>query len=203
MALLPLAARYPGDPERAYSAAYEIDFIDVGWGRDLNCGLVAALSAALTMNIDEQNPAKTWEQLRDVMRQVDPFAYNEIPWTERAANKWLRVSRELVVEAEGQPARLFAALTRRFAETTKWFAEVPIVVMWSCLELADYDPMAAWQLTIEWGEDTDSFSQLLGAFLGALYGTKFFPAKLRQPVEERLREDYGYDLGEMARGFGG
>lgn len=194
MALLPLAAMYPGQPEAAYLAAFEIDFIDVGWGRDLNSGLVAALAAAMTFNVDPTNPATAWEKIRAVLRNVDPYAYKEIPWTQRAADRWLNLANRLAKEAEGRPARLFQGLSDVFSETTKWHAEVPLVVIFACLEIAEYDPMAAWQLTIEWGEDTDSFAQLLGAFLGALYGAQFFPDHLRIPVEERLAIDYQQDL---------
>jgi len=194
MALLPLAILYPGQTEAAYLAAYEIDFIDVGWGKDLNCGLVAALAAALTMQVDESNRAEVWESIRNVLRHIDPYEYNQIPWTQRAADRWLTLASRLVKESDGRPAHLFAGLSRVFSETTKWHAEVPLVVMFACLEIADYDPLAAWQLTIEWGEDTDSFAQLLGAFLGALYGAQYFSEALRKPVEERLDADYSQDL---------
>ena len=45
MALLPIGAVFAGDPERAYRAAYELAFIDNGWGKDMIGALVAGLAA--------------------------------------------------------------------------------------------------------------------------------------------------------------
>ncbi|MBL9126522.1 MAG: ADP-ribosylglycohydrolase family protein, partial [Verrucomicrobiales bacterium] len=52
MSLLPLAALYPGEPERAYRAAYHLAFFDNGFGKDLNASLVAGLAAALTVPVE-------------------------------------------------------------------------------------------------------------------------------------------------------
>ncbi|MEO0632328.1 MAG: ADP-ribosylglycohydrolase family protein, partial [Planctomycetota bacterium] len=57
MALPPIAAVHPGDPEAAYVAAYEIAFIDNGAARDLNAAIVAGLAEALV--IDEGTPWPT------------------------------------------------------------------------------------------------------------------------------------------------
>ena len=75
-----------------------------------------------------------------------------------------------------------------------WEAQVPFVVAFSCFELADYDPLAALQLSMEWGHDTDSYAQLVGAFAGALHGSGVFPSAWREAVTVRLKADHGLDL---------
>ena len=55
-------------------------------------------------------------------------------------------------------------------------------------------PVAALQLTQEWGWDTDSYAQLLGAFIGALHGPVLFRATWRADVAERLQADFRVDL---------
>ena len=76
---------------------------------------------------------------------------------------------------------------------------MPFVLTFSCLHLANYDPLAALQLSTEWGHDTDSYASLLGAFIGAKHGVGLFPAHLRQPVHQRLIADFGIDLATEAQ----
>ena len=98
-----------------------------------------------------------------------------------------------------RPARLFATLDAEFKDTVKWEAQVPFVVALACLEIADYDPLAALALSLEWGNDTDSYAQMTGALIGAMHGPDIFPTKARAAVETRLRADYEQDLSELAR----
>jgi ADP-ribosylglycohydrolase len=79
----------------------------------------------------------------------------------------------------------------------KWEAQVPFVVMFSCLRLADYDPLAALELSIEWGWDHDSYAQLMGAFIGALYGKDLFTSNWQNLVTKRLELDYDVKLKEQ------
>ena len=58
----------------------------------------------------------------------------------------------------------------------------------------DYDPVASLQLSIEWGHDTDSYAQLVGAFIGAVHGVALFDSAMRRTVTRRLKGDYGADL---------
>jgi ADP-ribosylglycohydrolase len=52
------------------------------------------------------------------------------------------------------------------------------------------------QLSIEWGWDHDSYAQLLGAFIGAMYGPEIFPSAMRETVANRLILDYNEDQHE-------
>jgi len=194
MVLLPLAAIFAGRPVEAYRAAYHLAYFDNGWGRDLNAALVAGLAVALVTPNETGNRSRMWQPVLTAMRQTDPYRYGKVPWTTRSVDRWLDVAHRLAREAQGRPARLFAALDREFRGTIKWEAQVPFVVTFAVLEMAKYHPLAALQLSIEWGHDTDSYAQLLGAFIGALHGVKLFAPKLRRTVARRLKDDYDTDL---------
>lgn len=194
MALLPIAAVFAGEPELAYRACYQLAFIDNGWGKDMIAALVAGLAAALVTPLDPKTPGVAWESILRVMRRTDPYGYGRIRWTERSVDRWLNLASKFSRESEGRPARLFARLEKTFEHTTKWEAQVPFVVVFSCLELAAYDPLASLQLSMEWGHDTDSYAQLLGAFVGALHGPELFPAEWREAVSTRLRADHRVEL---------
>ncbi|MGL4511720.1 MAG: ADP-ribosylglycohydrolase family protein [Lacipirellulaceae bacterium] len=196
MALPPLACAFAGKPNEAYLAAHDVAFIDNGWGRDLNACLVAGLAAALATPTPGDNPGAAWESLAQTMSATDPYRYRDVPWTERAIDRWSRAAREHVAAADGCPAALIASLDAEFAETTKWEAHVCVVAMLAFAELGQYDPLASMQLCLEWGHDTDSYAQLLGAFYGALYGPDVFPAAARKAVATRLEADYGERIDE-------
>jgi ADP-ribosylglycohydrolase len=202
MSLLPLAAIYPGQPEAAYRAAFALGWSDNGWGRDLNAALVAALAQALVVPVDDARPGAAWKTVLATLRGTDPFRYGAVPWCSRAVHRWLDLALGAAERAEGRPARLFATLEKEFAQTVKWEAQVPYVVTFACLRLAEYDPLAALQLSIEWGHDTDSYAQLTGAFIGALHGPGLFPASGRTAVTTRLRADYGVEFTALLKGLG-
>lgn len=196
MALLPLAAAYPGDPEGAFLAAYNLAFFDPGWGKDLNAGLVAALAVALTLPAELDSRHASWEAIRRTFREVDPYRQADVPWCERQGLRWLREADRMVEEAAGEPARLFAAMDAEFAEASKWEAQVPFVAAFATARLADYLPLETMQVCLEWGHDTDSYAQVLGAMFGALHGPEVFPDDARSLVAQRLEADYGESLDE-------
>lgn len=200
MTLLPLAALFPGQPERAYLAAWHLGWFDNGFGKDLNAALVAGLATALVTPVDPESPKTAWNAVIASMRETDPLGYRKIRWSTRAVDRWLDLAVRLAGEARREPARLFAALEKEFQSTIKWEAQVPVVVAFACATLADHDPLAALQLSLEWGHDTDSYAALLGAFVGALHGTAVFPADWREAVTTRLRADLDFDL-ETAAAF--
>jgi ADP-ribosylglycohydrolase len=199
MTLLPLAAIDAGQPERAYRAAYELWFFDNGLGKDLNAAIVAGLSVALTTPLPVDGARSAFEAIFAAMRRTDPFRFGKIRWSERAVDRWLNLALRLARSAQGEPARLFDALERQFALSTKWEAQVAFVVAISCLEIADYHPLAALQLSLEWGHDSDSYAQLVGAFVGAVHGDALFPKAWAHAVESRLLADHKVDLEQECR----
>lgn len=194
MSFPPLAAPFAGQPEEAYLATYRLGYIDNGIGKDLNAALVAGLAQALVTPVVAGDARASFAPILDAMRRTDPLRFGKIRWSERAVDRWLNLAQSFVRDAKGEPAKLFATLEKEFLYTTKWEAQVPYVITFACLEIADYEPLPALQLSLEWGHDTDSYAQLVGAFIGALYGPELFPADWRTTVVDRLRADHGVDL---------
>lgn len=194
MTLLPLAALFAGQPEKAYLAAHHLGFFDNGFGKDLNAALIAGLAQALATPVAKGGSAAAFGGVLAAMRATDPLRFGKIRWSERAVDRWLNLALRFAEQARGEPARLFASLEAEFLQTTKWEAQVPFVVTFSCLALSEYDPLAALQLSMEWGHDTDSYAQLVGAFAGALHGVELFRAEWRGAVASRLQADHGVDL---------
>lgn len=198
MTLPPLAALFPGRPDDAYRAAYQLAFFDNGFGLDLNAALIAGLAAALAAPATPPTGLADWEPVLAALRNVDPFGYARVPWVTRPVHRWLGVALDSVQQADRRPGRLFATLETEFRNTIKWEAQVPFVLTFACLAIAAGDPLAALQLSLEWGHDTDSYAQLVGAFVGARYGTAIFPASMRAAVTQRLLLDYGENVSANA-----
>lgn len=194
MTLPPLAAVFAGRPDDAHRAAWHLAFFDNGFGRDLNAALVAALATALVTPSDPAQPKPAWDAVLAALRETDPYRHRKIRWSQRAVDRWLDLALRAAREAEGRPARMFAVFEQEFRHSSKWEAQVPFVVAFGCLALAEFEPLPAMQLTLEWGHDSDSYAQLLGAFTGALFGPEIFPAAWREAVAARLAADFSEDL---------
>lgn len=196
MSLPPIAAIYPGQPEKAYLAAYNLAFFDVGFGKDMNAALIAGLSVALTLDAKKMSNEQLWTKVIEVIKTTDPYAYNKVPWCERSVSKWMYIVDMFIKQANGSPAKLFALMDEQFKYDAKWEAQVPFVVIFSCLKICNYNPLAALQLTIEWGNDHDTYPQLLGAFIGALYGPEIFKEDMTATITKRLNLDYDESIDE-------
>jgi ADP-ribosylglycohydrolase len=196
MALTPLAALYPGQPEKAYLASYNLAWFENGFAKDMIGAINAGLAKGLTLDPAKMNNEQLWNEVIRTMRNTDPYDYTKVPWSERAVDRWLNLADTFVKNANGSPAKLFEQLEKEFMYTTKWEAQVPFLVIFSCVKICKYDPLAALQLSIEWGWDHDSYAQLLGAFVGAIYGPQIFKEELISTVAQRLKLDYDEDINE-------
>ncbi len=196
MALTPMAALYPGEPEKAYLSAYNLAWFDIGFAKDMVAASVAGISVGLTLDPTKLSNEELWAKVFEAMKKTDPYDYSKVPWCERQVQRWLDVSDLYVKQANGSPAKLFALLDKEFIYTTKWEAQVPFLVIFSILKLCKYDPLAAMQLSIEWGNDHDTYPQFLGAFVGAIYGPEIFKADMRATVTKRLQLDYEENIDE-------
>lgn len=196
MALTPMAALYPGQPEKAYLSAYNLAYFDNGFAKDMIGASVAGLSVALTLDPSKMTHEQLWEKIFDAIKSTDPYDYRKVPWCWRAVDRWMYVVDDFVKQANGSPAKLFALFEKEFMYNAKWEAQIPFVVSFACLKICKYDPIAAMQLTIEWGHDHDSYPQFLGAFIGAIYGPDIFKKELRETVAGRLQLDYDENINE-------
>lgn len=186
MIFLPIAALHPGQPTDAYLHAWSANIFDTGVAKDLNSAAVAGLSVALV--------GGDWSEIRQQMLTVDPYAFGQAVYGERPLQKWLHLAEEIASEAKKRPAILFEVMQTRLQAQVWWEAWVPLVVMFACIDMVDGHPLAALQLALEFGHDTDSNLQLMGAFIGAMYGPEIFPLDMRQKVRQQLQIQYGEEL---------
>lgn len=187
MPFLPIAALKPEDPAWCYQKCYELGYFDIGVAKDHNSALVAGLARAL-------QPDGSWKNFEAAMREVDPYRYNETLYVQRDLLKWLDLSHQLVEQADGCVANLFDLLEKNLQTVYWWESWVPIVVVLSIAEIADYHPMACMQLVMEFGHDTDSYAQVMGAVLGAIHGKEVFPQAMREPVNQRMNEQFTHSI---------
>ncbi|MEO1496957.1 MAG: ADP-ribosylglycohydrolase family protein [Planctomycetota bacterium] len=202
MMLPPLAGVYPGDPEAAYLAAYELGFLDNGEAKDINAALVAGLAYAISRERPAATPAsqrQAWNDTLDAMIATDPLRYGSVEFMERALTKCIGVARGLADEAAGSPAELYRLIHERCPREHAWEARFLLVECVAIGEFAGGEPLAAMHLALDFGQDTDSAAQLLGAIFGALHGPEVFPREMRRAVNERLKADYGESLVEWTR----
>ncbi len=187
MPFLPVAALNPYDPEWCYKKTYELGFFDNGIAKDINSAIVAGLACALQPNC-------SWVEVESTMQTTDPYNYNNIPYVDRKLTYWLETANKLVKMSNGNIARLFDLLEENLATQYWWEAWVPLVVVFSCAEIVGHHPLAAMQLMLEFGHDTDSYAQVMGAFMGALHGVSIFPENIRNTVNARMKAQYGQNV---------
>jgi ADP-ribosylglycohydrolase len=195
----PLAAVYPNDPKKSYLLSYHLSFFDNAFARDMNASIVAGMSKALTLDDTKMTHSELWNEIITTMQNTDPYRYQDVPWCSRAINKYLAFADTIARQSNGRPKLLFDKLNQAFIGNEKWEAHVVIAVCFSILKICDYDPLASMQLSIEWGWDTDTYPQLLGAFIGAIYGDKIFMEEWKSLISSRLKEDYNEDINEWVK----
>ena len=189
MTLPPVACIFVGQPKLAYQASYHLAFFDNGPGLDINSAIVAGLATALATDA-KQARSQRWKQVTDTMRSVDPYHYHDIPYVDRRVNQWLDIASKIAAEAKGSPKKLFKLLEKDGKPKYFWEAHFILVCVFSMVEFCDGDGMAAMHLALDFGHDTDSVAQLIGAFTGATEGADVFPNEMRRAVQERVAADY-------------
>lgn len=189
MPFLPLAILHPGNSEAAYIAAWEINCVDVGYAKDITSVIVAGLNRAL-------DPNTSWEQVINAMVKTDPYLFADVPWVPRKSTYWIRKAHDLVIQSNGVVKSLYALLESELEATTWWEAHVPLVVTLAFLEITDYNPFAALQLCIEFGHDNDSYAQVVGAFVGAMYGKEIFDPLMIKQVNKIMKSQYNQDVAD-------
>lgn len=194
MTFLPLAISHAGDPESAYLRAYEINFVDSAGAKDICSAMVASLASVLGEDSSSHSHAQRWETVNQTLRSLDPLRLKQVPFAGRPLDKWLDLVDEIVEQADGRPAVAYRLLETQAKPVYYWDAHFTLVVSLTLLKLSRYDAMCALALAIDFGHDTDSYAQLIGAFAGAVYGTDVFPVAMRETVSNQLQEDFDEDL---------
>ena len=165
---------FPGDPEAAYRATFELDFVDSPMARDFCSALNAGLAAALSPKLDSTINSERWSALLGAMTNTDPFRMKEIPFAGRPLDKWLSLAKKLADEAGGSPAELFRRLEDDGKPVYWWDAYFTLLVPLSVLHFCKFDPLASMHLCLDFGHDTDSYAQVLGRWSARFTAPTFF-----------------------------
>ncbi len=194
MALLPLAGIFPGQPQRAYRETFRLDFIDAPIARDIVSAINAGLSAVLDPAADSMSDRERWELLIRTMRQTDPYRFAEVPFAGRQLDRWLDLVDSIIERSNGRPHVAYRLLETEGKPVYYWDAHFTLLVPLTMLRLCEYEPLAAMHLTLDFGHDTDSYAQIVGAMAGAVHGMDIWNKQLSDPVQSRLAADYGESI---------
>ncbi len=187
MAFLPLAALF-SNPEKTYLNIWNLDFFETGIGKDFSAAIVAGLNFAL------QSKPGDWQGVENTIRNTDPYQFAKAPWIPRSVNAWLDKSDEIRRYSKNIPSQLFSNLENNLSAVVWWESWIAPTVIFSLQDIAKQNPFAALQTLIEFGHDTDSYGQLMGAYLGAFYGKELYPKEMRDLINFRLQEEMGTDV---------
>jgi hypothetical protein len=211
-----LGAAYPGRPERAYAAAYDLALFDQGYARDIT-GLTAAFTAAAF------DPAADSLLFRRVMQETDPAGFFRSRLLGRVAYQQYRQARGIVREANrlsvedvrnmklrlppgypydsltyGRTTRTYQLLAEARQDVPFHAGEVHLINLTAML-FADYQFGPAMEFIVNYGRDNDTVAAVTGAILGALHGFNALPEANREMVLRVNREVLDIDLEARAR----
>lgn len=199
MALLPLAAIFPGQPERAYRETFRLDFIDAPIARDIVSAINAGLSAVLGPAADAMSDQERWELMIETIRATDPYRFAQVPFAGRQLDRWLELSESIVQRSQGRPSVAYRLLETEGKPVYYWDAHFTLLVPLTLLKLCQFDPIAAMHLTLDFGHDTDSYAQIVGAMSGAVHGQGIWSETMSAAVQSRLAADYGETIKDWQR----
>ena len=184
------ALSFPNDPIKAYKYTYKINYIDQGVAKDYTSSVVAGLSYALAQSA-------TWNGFKLAMINTDPYQYSKIPYVKREISQCILMAQDFVKMSKGVPKSLYKILEENLQAKTWWEAKTSFVASLAFLEMAyqNDNPMAALALVKDFGHDTDSYAQIVGAVIGALEGIdKFNPNEIKL-IQDKIKVEFGDVLG--------
>ena len=176
-----------------------IDFVDAPGARDIAAALNAGLAAVLDPELDAATVNQRWDRLLVAMRETDPYRLRQVPFAGRPLDRWLDLADSIVKRSQGRPARAYELLESEGKPVYYWDAHFTLLVPLTMLKFCEFDPLAAMHLTLDFGHDTDSYAQVLGAMAGAVHGTNIFPVSMRTDVEARFLDDYGESIDQWVK----
>lgn len=197
-----------GDPDAAYTFAFELDFLDIGYGRDA----MAILAAMIAAGFDETLTPR--EAIRRGL-ETDPYRFHDWapgpwtgPWTPRTMVT--RLQRFLTLAEEDTSDReLVLALSREVRHLPRWSPIDALGVPVAAAYRANGDPQRAMMIAVNdryldeqdqfaGFRDIDCMGTVCGALCGALTGIEAFPHEWVEPVVAANREEYGFDVRQSA-----
>ncbi len=206
---------YPGHPEKAYEAAYNLAIFDIGYARDLTALVAAMVAASFEENIEGDSVLK-------VVRNVDPYHYFNSRLVSRPAYRFYREAKWMVYESKTREEELLevkGVIPKNFPDQdTIAYARIQLLygmlddknqdmpfhpaeifrVCIASMMYYDFDFVRSLELAINFGRDNDTSGALIGAILGAYVGFSQLPEKMVSQVLEVNREQLETDLEDLA-----
>jgi ADP-ribosylglycohydrolase len=200
ISLAPAGLLYRGEPEKAYRKVFELDFIDVGYGKDAAAMLAAMISAGLGGN------ASAKEMVR-IGLETDPLGYG----TSRPVAASIRRFLQIADKARDDQS-LINALAAEAKDVHVFNPIDALGVAVAAFYHSDGDPvrtiiMAANDRELdEKGNlrklrDVDCVASVAGALVGVLRGAEAFPADWARDTIAANKQVYGIDLEANAKRF--
>ena len=191
---------YPGQPERAYMAAYEADFVDIGYAREA----VAVQAAGVSLALDgEVTPAEIVQRIAG----LDPFHLGpRAEWAHPYVRRRLPALCARFTQPRPAP-QAAQALAESLLPWGPFDAFKAVAIAFASLCAAQGNALQAILIAVnhrgldvcgnpapDTYQDIDCYGNITGALAGAFAGAEAFPPGLLQQVVEANREVYGFDL---------
>ncbi len=186
LTLIPLAVKFKGQSKKAYLKCWELNWLDNGTAKDINCALVAALAHVL------QEGKKITSFVKS-LKQLDPFHFKKVPFVGRPLDHWLQKIEKIVSQSLSS-SDLKRRLLKSLPSYYWWEDYTVLTVTMSYILYFKDKPEKVLKELIKFGKDTDTYAQLAGAILGAIYGKEFFNQDHLNIVKSELIRQHNYDL---------
>jgi hypothetical protein len=173
-------------PLESYQYVWELNWFDIASAKDTTSSIVALGSLLLS--------GKSFEQALLELRSIDPFGYSEVPYVNRKLLDYIDLGLKISAYAGKDPHKLMALLESNVPAKTWWEDFAPLIIGVAVMDFSkDLPPLAALRLAIDFGHDTDSTAQLVGAWIGAIHGADIFRKSEAELVEYQLYSNF--DIG--------
>ncbi len=195
---------YRGEPEKAYLAAFELDFRDIGYARDATGMMAAMISAALSADVEAKDMIK-------IGLETDPFGYGKRKYDQRIMASEVKGLIALADEAPDDRS-LVEAVSRRVRHCHIFDPVDVLGTPVAALYYSDGDPIRTIVMAVNDRDldddgsfvrlrDVDCTGSVAGALVGALNGIEAFPEDWVSDTISANKQVYGIDLESNARRF--
>jgi hypothetical protein len=207
-----LGLPFPGAPENAYQASYELSIFDIGYARDIMALSAAMVAAAMPY---DSSP----EKILNVLKEIDPEQffrsrllgrityriYREALYIVDEANKIKSADKiDIKLDTRGKDRLYMARMQKAFEMLDERNQDVPFhsgeihLINLTALLFSDFDFRKAMEFVVNYGRDNDTVAAVTGAILGAYYGFDKLPQDMKTLILKTNKERLGIDLEDLA-----
>ena len=202
IALLPLAAYFPGDPAAAFQYALEINFLDIA-GAPLYPAVMIAILADVLGGTD-------WDIIREQLQEPKLIEYVQYSGSLNLRRIQSSIHRALTIGSQFQDLRREFSIDRyiqfvktlhgQFADGEDMMCHVDemLGVTIALVDISPPDINLALEMAVNYGRDNDTVGSMVGCFLGAQLGDTQLKPGWRTAVELANLE---FDIQTQAMGL--